>query len=186
MKIKEVCKATNLTDKAVRFYINNGLLNPDYTENYAGRKNYTFNDNDIEVLGKIALLRSCSFSVNNIKRMLDDESEIFDVLENHIYEMKISTAESSCVLNNLLNASIAGITSVDDLCMALEEGREAESRDEQTIDFKGTAERYLKRIKPEIPKIILISILAVLTGIALVSVIIILLTHLFLSLGGSI
>lgn len=186
MKIKEVCKAANLTDKAVRFYINNGLINPDYTENYAGRKNYTFSDNDLEVLEKIALLRSCDFSVNDIKRMLDDESEIYDVLENHIYEMKINTAQSSSILNNLLNASITGSTSLDDLCLALEEGRTAENEDEQSFDFKGTVRGYTKKIKSKIPKIILLSSLAVLAGIAIVSIIIILLTHLFLSLGGNV
>lgn len=186
MKIKEVCKAANLTDRAVRFYINNGLINPDYTENYAGRRNYNFNDNDVELLEKIALLRSCDFSVNDIKRMIDDESEIYDVLENHIYEMKISTAQSSSVLNNLLNASITGSTSLDDLCLALEEGKTAEKDDEQSYDFKSVLRGYTKKIKPRIPKILLLSFLAVLTGIAVVGIIIIVLTHLFLSLGGNI
>lgn len=186
MKIKEVCKSANLTDKAVRFYISSGLLNPDYTENYAGRKNYSFNDNDVEVLKKIALLRSCSFSVNDIKRMLDDDSEIYDVLENHIYEMKINAAESSFILNNLLNASITGIASIDDLCLALEEGKEVENKNEEPIDFKSILKSYSRKIKPKVPGILFISFLAALTGIALVTAIIILLTHLFVSIGGTI
>ena len=36
MKIKEVCEKTGLTDRAVRFYIENELIHPDYTENYTG------------------------------------------------------------------------------------------------------------------------------------------------------
>ncbi|MCH5314720.1 MAG: MerR family transcriptional regulator [Eubacterium sp.] len=186
MKIKEVSKLTNLTDKAIRFYINNGLLNPSYTENYAGRKNYSFNENDVEVLKKIALLRSYSFSVSDIKRMLDDDSEICDVLENHICEMRINAAQNSFILHNLLNASITASVSLDDLCLALEEGKEVESKKEEPIDFRSTAKNYLRNIKPKISKILLISFSAVLTGIALITVIIITLTHLFMNMGGAI
>ncbi|MFR5876465.1 MAG: MerR family transcriptional regulator [Eubacterium sp.] len=38
MKIKEVCKRTELTDKAIRTYIRNGLVFPKYDEKYTGRK----------------------------------------------------------------------------------------------------------------------------------------------------
>ncbi len=56
LRIKEVCKKTGLTDKAIRVYINSGLLNPNYTENYTGRKNFDFSDEDVEVLKRISLL----------------------------------------------------------------------------------------------------------------------------------
>ena len=34
MKIKQVCEATGLTDRAIRYYIEEGLVAPAYTENY--------------------------------------------------------------------------------------------------------------------------------------------------------
>lgn len=34
MKIKAVCEATGLTDRTVRYYIEEGLIAPFYTENY--------------------------------------------------------------------------------------------------------------------------------------------------------
>ena len=52
MKIKAVCEATGLTDRTVRYYIEEGLLSPKYTENYLGRKNYDFSQQDIKNLKK--------------------------------------------------------------------------------------------------------------------------------------
>ena len=54
MKIKAVCEATGLTDRAVRYYIDEGLIEPDYTENYHGRRNYDFSDEDVRALKRIA------------------------------------------------------------------------------------------------------------------------------------
>ena len=48
MKIKEVCEKTGVTDKAIRTYIKNGLVFPDYEENYPGRKKFDFSEADIE------------------------------------------------------------------------------------------------------------------------------------------
>ena len=36
MKMKEVLAQTGLTDRAVRLYIDNGLIAPDIEENYSG------------------------------------------------------------------------------------------------------------------------------------------------------
>lgn len=42
MKIKAVCEETGLTDRAVRYYIDEGLIRPEFTENYIGRRSYDF------------------------------------------------------------------------------------------------------------------------------------------------
>ena len=36
MKIKTVCEKTGLTDRTIRYYIEEGLVSPSYTENYLG------------------------------------------------------------------------------------------------------------------------------------------------------
>lgn len=48
MKIKQVCEATGLTDRAVRYYIEEGLIAPRYTENYLGRKAFDFSEDDAQ------------------------------------------------------------------------------------------------------------------------------------------
>ena len=50
MKMKTVCEQTGLTDRAVRYYIEEGLIDPEYIENYLGRRAYAFSDQDIAAL----------------------------------------------------------------------------------------------------------------------------------------
>ena len=66
MKIKQVCEATGLTDRAVRYYIEEGLVAPAYTENYMGRRAYDFTDADVDALNHIATLRKFGFTVEEI------------------------------------------------------------------------------------------------------------------------
>ena len=57
MKIKQVCELTGLTDRAIRYYIEEGLVSPAYTENYMGRRAYDFTDEDVAALNHVATLR---------------------------------------------------------------------------------------------------------------------------------
>ena len=66
MKIKEVCQLTGLSDRAIRFYVEQGLLSPQFTENYLGRRSYTFSQEDVEQLNDIAVLRKFGFTVAEI------------------------------------------------------------------------------------------------------------------------
>lgn len=67
MKMKAVCEQTGLTDRAVRFYIDEGLLSPACSENYLGRKTYDFQQQDVDTLNQIVVLRKFGFSVAQIK-----------------------------------------------------------------------------------------------------------------------
>ncbi len=71
MKINEVIKATELTDRTIRYYIEEGLISPDYTENYFGRKSFDFSVGDVNKLRDVASLRSYGFSVAEIKEILE-------------------------------------------------------------------------------------------------------------------
>ncbi len=55
MKIKAVCEAAGLTDRTVRFYIEEELISPVYTENYLGRKTFDFSELDIEKGSTVAV-----------------------------------------------------------------------------------------------------------------------------------
>ena len=69
MKMKEVLEQTDLTDRAVRLYMENGLVSPSCSENYAGRKNIEFSEEDVDKLNNIATLRKAGFSISEIKLM---------------------------------------------------------------------------------------------------------------------
>ena len=81
MKIKEVCKRTGLTDKAIRTYISEGLISPSFSENYEGRKSYSFSENDITNLKKIIIYRRAGLSLSVIKSVLDNSVSLREALE---------------------------------------------------------------------------------------------------------
>ncbi|MBQ9802361.1 MAG: MerR family transcriptional regulator [Clostridia bacterium] len=72
MKIKAVCEKTGLTDRTVRYYIEEGLISPACTENYLGRKSFDFDEGDVVALTDIATLRGFDFSIEEIRAMLCD------------------------------------------------------------------------------------------------------------------
>ena len=177
MRIKEVCKGTGLTDKAIRFYINNHLIRPDYTENYSGRKNYDFKESDVDALKKIAILRRYNFSVNDIKEMLDDNRSIPAVLEKHLEKTKHSVEESSMILTNLNNAHDSSISCVEELCDILSENLEPNN-----FDILHYIHSIWEKVKGKIPLLIVICAVGFLVAILLLIVVTVMLSKLFLLL----
>lgn len=72
MKIKAICEITGLSDRTIRYYIEEGLVSPSYTENYLGRKNYDFTNKDIDELNNITVLRKFDFTIAEIKTIIND------------------------------------------------------------------------------------------------------------------
>ena len=83
MRMKDVLARTGLSDRAVRLYIENGLLSPRQDSSYAGRKSITFSEEDVEILEVIATLRRAGFSLSDIRRMQEDPSCAGEVLDGH-------------------------------------------------------------------------------------------------------
>lgn len=81
MKIKEVIAQTDLTDRAIRLYIENGLITPSCDESYTGRKNFNFSADDVENLKNIATLRKADFSLSEIKSITESTENCKAVLE---------------------------------------------------------------------------------------------------------
>ena len=82
MKIKAVCEKTGLTDRTVRFYIEEGLLRPSYGENHTGRRSFDFSDSDVDALLNISTLRKFGFSVSEIRTMNESPEKISGIIEN--------------------------------------------------------------------------------------------------------
>ena len=62
MKMREVCARTGLTDRTVRYWTEQGLLNP-FREEQNGRLYFRFTEEDVAALERIALLRQAGFSI---------------------------------------------------------------------------------------------------------------------------
>ena len=81
MKISAVCEQTGLTDRTVRFYTEEGLLNPSFTKNYLGRKTFDFSEEDVAMLKNIAVLRKYGFAIPEIKSILEDPAKSVEIIE---------------------------------------------------------------------------------------------------------
>ena len=74
-KMKEVCQLTGLTEKAIRIYMDQKLVEPKIEEGIH-RKAYYFMEKDIERLKDISALRGAGFSIAEIKQMLECTANI--------------------------------------------------------------------------------------------------------------
>lgn len=83
MKMKEVIRLTGLTDRAVRLYIESGLVEPDCNESHSGRRSIEFSDENVQELNNIALLRKAGFSIADIKLLMIGGEDARQVLEKY-------------------------------------------------------------------------------------------------------
>ncbi|MBR6513713.1 MAG: MerR family transcriptional regulator [Clostridia bacterium] len=105
MKIKSVCQATELTDRTVRYYIEEGLISPSYTENYLGRKSYDFSEEDISRLKEIALLRKFDFTVEEIKSLIHQTRSAACIIEDIRERTKAAVKDKEKILSALSHIS---------------------------------------------------------------------------------
>ena len=92
MKIKTVCDITGLTDRAIRFYIEEGLISPTYTENYLGRKSFDFSQKDIDRLRNISVLRNYDFTIDEIRQIICDVKASRGVITSVVQRLKASVS----------------------------------------------------------------------------------------------
>lgn len=104
MKIKVVCEKTNLTDRTIRYYIEEGLISPSFTENYLGRKTFDFTEENVSELNDIAILRSFDFSIEEIRQILLDPSNSVSVIcavKDRISETLLTSQKKMSVISSL-------------------------------------------------------------------------------------
>ena len=128
MRMKDVLARTGLSDRAVRLYIENGLLSPRQDSSYAGRKSITFSEEDVEALEVIATLRRAGFSLSDIRRMQEDPSCAREVLDGHRDALTEEIAQKQEILQKL--SSIPADTPVT--CRTIADGIRA-STSSQTV-----------------------------------------------------
>ena len=119
MKIKTVCEQTGLTDRAVRFYIEEGLISPDYTESYIGRKAFDFWEEDVKALQGIALLRVYGYSVLEIAQMQREPEAISVITQTLITRTEESAKAKQEALLVLKTLKLGEIRDVPELVASL-------------------------------------------------------------------
>lgn len=119
MKMKEVCELTGLTDRAVRLYIDQKLIEPEVTESYWGRRVLNFRPEDVQQLADIAVLRKYNFSITQIRAILEDPEAGQFLLENAILERQEQVLHQQKILSILCNAETSGIKNLSTLASSL-------------------------------------------------------------------
>ncbi len=84
MKIKEMESALGISKANIRFYEKEGLLDPKRAEN--GYREY--NDNDLQRLQTVVVLRKLGVSIENIKKILNHEKSLQNVMQSNILELE--------------------------------------------------------------------------------------------------
>lgn len=102
MKMKEVTGRTGLSSRTVRFYMEEKLISPCYTENYLGRRTFDFSEEDVQALRDIATLRRFGFSIEEIRRVKEDPESCIGILPE-IRQRKQKTIEAEQAALTALN-----------------------------------------------------------------------------------
>lgn len=85
MKINEVEQAVGITKKNIRFYEQQGLLNPSRNASN-GYRDYT--EEDINVLRQIKLLRKLGIPIEDIKKLQNNYLTLDDCLRRHLISLE--------------------------------------------------------------------------------------------------
>lgn len=111
MRMKDICQRTGLTDRAVRLYIENGLLSPKRENRYSGHNAIIFDEEDVQALEVVATLRRAEFSIADIKQMQQSPACIPDLLVQHRQRMEDEIQTKQQVLVSLQKIGDTGIDS---------------------------------------------------------------------------
>lgn len=110
MKIKQVEELVGITSKNIRFYEEQGLLQPRRTEN--GYRDYRAED--VELLKKIKLFRKLGVPVEQIHRLFQGQISVDECLEKQkaVLQKEQDNIEKMCTLSQ---AMLAGSLSIEKL-----------------------------------------------------------------------
>lgn len=103
-RIKNVCQQTGLSEKAIRLYIKEGLINP-FTEEGIYRNAYYFSEEDIKQLEDISILRNAGFGINDIRQMQLHPELLPSMIEEKQNLLSAEIYEKKCLQNALYRLS---------------------------------------------------------------------------------
>lgn len=145
MKMKDVIQQTDLTDRAVRLYMENGLVSPSCNESYAGRKNIEFSEEDIEALKNVATLRKAGFSISEIKTLKQGSVPCRKTVEEFIEKTTAKIESDKAVVEKLEAVVTNENLTIETICESLNSATKEKEIPESDIKLS-LAEKIEKRI----------------------------------------
>ncbi|QMV41221.1 helix-turn-helix domain-containing protein [Cohnella cholangitidis] len=159
MKMKEVCARTGLTERTIRFYVEEKLIEPRMSL-VNGREYRDYSERDIAELTTVADLRKLFFSIDEIKKMKQSPDKIAEVVEAYKINVSADVQAKAEILQALAQIEVSRLNGVDKLAQRLKSvsanlplpkrditpnfGQyDSETKEEREREY----ERYLKRQK---------------------------------------
>ncbi|RCW63382.1 helix-turn-helix domain-containing protein [Saliterribacillus persicus] len=118
MKMKEVCNRTGLTERTVRFYTKENLVNPTSTERN-GRVYLEYSEQEVDELKTVAELRKVFFSIAEIKEMKLSTEKITEILTEYKNKLDTDLKVKASIVQSLQQINIASIHDVHSLADSL-------------------------------------------------------------------
>jgi len=189
MKIKEVCKQTNLTERTIRYYVERQLITPK-SEVINGRNYLYYSEDDVNQLIMIAELRKLHFSIEDIIQMMDFPQQLSSILVHHRDELMQEVQQKTDIVQAIDQAISEQISSVSELVVSLSDVSrhyslpkhdvypnfarfDSETKEEKElayIDFLA-AQKFRDKVqnitRPMIKVILILGCIAVLFGVAM-------------------
>ncbi len=106
MKIGEFARACGISISALRYYDEQGLISPVYTDSFTGYRYYS--SGQIEVCNKIGMLKAAGFSLTEIKALLgaNNKKEICDIFAAKKRALEQTLQNLAVTEKNILEADI--------------------------------------------------------------------------------
>lgn len=121
MNIKVVSEKTGLTKKAIKYYENEGLINP-LKNNANNYREYT--DNDIVKLNLIGALRVIEIPISEIRCLVEGDKGLQDIMNDTLIKVTktINDLEKTkLIISNLINKETKDYYSIGEQVMRLRE-----------------------------------------------------------------
>ena len=160
MKIKQVEELVGITSKNIRFYEDQGLLQPQRTEN--GYRDYGLEE--VEILKQIKLFRKIGVPVEEIHKVFHNEIEIGDCLEKQeaLLRKEKTNIEKMCLLTReMLEPSVTMEKMDTDYWLD-----EVEKMEKEGIDFVNVSKIDI-HMKKKLGAVIGATVMIVMMGLVL-------------------
>ena len=169
MRIKEVCERTGLTDRAIRLYMESGLVSPKQETNYMGRRSYIFSEEDVRVLEAVATLRRADFSIADIVHMQASAESLPRIVSEHRQRLAEEIATKENILRTLHQYDSGAQKDYFDLATAISSSASRNSipKEDSRMNLKDLKCMLQKRIPALIALVLLLVALFAVTSLAI-------------------
>ena len=149
MKIKEVCTKTGLTEKAVRYYVENGLCSPQEYES-RDRKYLNFTDGNLDELRNIAVMRKLGFSIEDIRMLKTDGRSIENVMGRYLLSLSEELDIKKKIFSALAFRDYSDMHSLDELMPTLSDALRPDPADPDFSKFEREPFDDGRDVEPEV------------------------------------